>query len=49
MGGVVGQRRRQLGTGETTTVEKELRIDLANGGMDRINLKRSTPIGKELT
>jgi hypothetical protein len=34
MGGVVGQRRRQLGTGETTTVEKELRIDLANGETD---------------
>ena len=41
-------KQRQLWSDETNTVEKKLRIDLANGENDGIILKRNAPVGNRI-
>ena len=41
------EKQRHLGSDETNTVEKKLRIDLADGENDRIHLKRDTLVEKD--
>ena len=42
------EKQRQLGSDEMNTVEKKLRIDLADGEYDGIISKRNTPVGNRI-